>query len=95
MKISIIAYTISLAGAYGAYSPFWSIPPAYLSGSAVAAGIALINSIGNLGGFLGPYAMGHISKITNSYSLGVTFLAICMMVSAVLITVFVTRMEKH
>lgn len=94
VMLAMLFYTISLAGAYGAYSPFWSIPPQYLSGTAAAAGIALINSVGNLGGFLGPYVMGHISSITGAHHTGILFLAACMIVSATLITIFVHRMEK-
>ena len=43
--------TVSLCGAFGAYSPFWAIPPSFLTGAAAGGAIALINSIGNLGGF--------------------------------------------
>lgn len=92
--VALATYTVSLAGAYGAFSPFWSIPPAYLSGTAAAAGIALINSVGNLGGFLGPYVMGYVSNATGSSDTGVLFLGGCMMISAILITVFVSKMEK-
>lgn len=94
ITLGLIFYTVSLAGAYGAYSPFWSIPPAYLSGTAAAAGIALINSVGNLGGFFGPYVMGYVSQFTGSYDYGVLFLAACMVLSALNITVFVHQTGK-
>ena len=90
----LIVYAISLAGAYGAYSPFWAIPPAYLSGTAAAAGIALINSVGNLGGFVGPYVMGYISTATGSFDAGILFLAACMVVSALIVTVCVRQTGK-
>lgn len=87
---AIVIYTISLCGAYGAYTPFWAIPPSYLSGSAVAAGIALINSVGNLGGFFGPYLLGALSSSTGSYTFGIFALAGFMIISS-LIVIFVIK----
>lgn len=91
---SLVVFTIALSGSYGAYSPFWAIPPAYLSGPAAAAGIALINSIGNLGGFAGPYIMGYVSTMTGSFDTGVLFLAACMVASAFVILVLVKQTGK-
>jgi ACS family tartrate transporter-like MFS transporter len=45
-----------------AWSPIWSLPNEFLTGFSAAAGIAFINSVGNLGGFIGPYAMGAITR---------------------------------
>jgi predicted MFS family arabinose efflux permease len=94
VTLGLIVYAIALAGAYGAYSPFWAIPPAYLSGTAAAAGIALINSVGNLGGFVGPYVMGYISTATGSFDAGIMFLAACMVISALIVTVCVRQTGK-
>ena len=49
---------------------FWTLPTAMLSGTAAAGGIAMINAVGNLGGFLGPYMVGFIKDITGSFSIG-------------------------
>ena len=54
---------------------FWTLPTAVLSGSAAAAGIAVINSIGNLAGFFGPYAMGWIKDATGSFAGGLLLIA--------------------
>jgi len=54
---------------------FWTFPAAFLSGAAAAGGIALINSIGNLAGFAGPYAMGRIKDVTGSYTGGLLSLS--------------------
>jgi len=54
---------------------FWTLPTAFLSGAAAAAGIAVINSIGNLAGFAGPFAMGWIKDQTGSYAGGLLLLA--------------------
>ena len=49
----------------------------FLSGTAAAGGIALINSIGNLGGYLGPFIVGSIKETTNSFGIALYFLAAC------------------
>ena len=54
---------------------FWTLPTAFLSGAAAAAGIAVINSIGNLAGFAGPFAMGWIKDHSGSYAGGLLLLA--------------------
>jgi ACS family tartrate transporter-like MFS transporter len=54
---------------------FWTLPTGFLTGSAAAGGIALINSIGNLGGFVGPYAVGWIKNATGETTLGLVVLA--------------------
>jgi MFS transporter, ACS family, tartrate transporter len=51
------------------------LPTAFLSGTSAAGGIAMINSIGNLGGFVGPYVMGTLKDLTGDYSLGLRLLA--------------------
>jgi MFS transporter, ACS family, tartrate transporter len=84
--ISIAMISIAAIGIYGAKSPFWTLPPALLTGSAAAAGIALINSIGNLGGFFGPAMVGWVSTLTGSFEAplyvlgGMQFLAAVMVV---------------
>ena len=66
---------------------FWPLPTAMLSGTAAAGGIALINSLGNLGGFFGPYVMGLIRNATGSFSVGMVVLACGTLVSAILVFV--------
>jgi ACS family tartrate transporter-like MFS transporter len=62
-------------GIFGALPPFWTLPTALLSGTAAAGGIALINSIGNLSGFVGPYAVGWVREATGSFPLALLVLA--------------------
>jgi ACS family tartrate transporter-like MFS transporter len=62
----------------------------FLTGAAAAAGIALINSIGNLGGYVGPFIVGWIRQSTHSFEMGLYFLAACALLSAA-ITYFATR----
>ena len=64
---------------------FWPLPTAMLPGTAAAGAIALINSLGNLGGFFGPYAMGLISHATGNFSLGMLTLACGTLVSSIVV----------
>jgi ACS family tartrate transporter-like MFS transporter len=73
------------AGVYGLLAPFWSMPNEFLSGFSAAAGIAFINSVGNIGGFVGPYVMGTISKQTGSFRGGLVVASISLFTSAMLI----------
>jgi len=66
---------IATAGFYGTKGPFWSMPSMLLTGTAAAAGIAWINSIGNVGGAVGPALVGWIKDFTGSYSGGLYGLA--------------------
>jgi ACS family tartrate transporter-like MFS transporter len=76
-----------LAGACTtAFMPsFWALPTAMLSESAAAASIGLINSIGNVGGFVGPYAVGYLRTFTGSFNSSLLFLIAALFLSAVLI----------
>jgi MFS family permease len=81
--IAIVALLSLLAiGAYGWCAPFFALPCEFLTGSAVAAGVALINSIGNIGGFVGPYAIGVVSGWTGGIYGAFALLGIPMLLSA-------------
>jgi len=88
--VSIAAMSVAAIGIYGSRPAFWPLPTAFLTGTAAAGGIALVNSIGNLGGFIGPYAVGWIRDSTQSYEAGLFFLAACAALSAVLAYFVVT-----
>ena len=64
---------------------FWAMPPQFLGGTAAAAGIALINSIGNLGGFVGPATIGALHDLTGSYTGGLLALTAALIVEAILV----------
>jgi ACS family tartrate transporter-like MFS transporter len=87
--IALTAISLAAAGIYASKPAFWPLPSRFLSGTAAAGGIALMNAIGNLGGFVGPYAVGWIKDSTQSYATGLYFLAACAAVSAVLAWVLV------
>jgi nitrate/nitrite transporter NarK len=83
---AIAALAVGLFFLLGAHPVFWSMPAALLSGSAAAAGIALINSIGNLGGFVGPYLVGLMKDATGSTDGGLVTLAVILLFGAFLAT---------
>jgi ACS family tartrate transporter-like MFS transporter len=66
-------------------SVFWAIPPMFLGGTAAAASIALINSIGNLGGFVGPALVGYLRTGRDSYTEGLLVLSAALVLQALLI----------
>jgi MFS transporter, ACS family, tartrate transporter len=80
--VALIAFQMA---AGGIAPTFWPLPTAMLTGSAAAGGIALINSVGNLGGFLGPYAMGVIRDATGSFPLGLLVIAMGSVVAGLVV----------
>ena len=87
---ALVTMSVAAVGLYGSRPCFWPMPSLFLTGAAAAGGIALINSIGNLGGYVGPFIVGWIKQSTDSFEMGVYFLAGCALTSA-LITYFATR----
>jgi MFS transporter, ACS family, tartrate transporter len=73
---STIALSLALIGIYASIATSWTLPTAFLTGTAAAGGLALINSIGNLGGFVGPYFMGWIKTATGGYSLALLIIGV-------------------
>jgi ACS family tartrate transporter-like MFS transporter len=80
---SLVGMSIAAMGFYGSKGPFWAMPPMFLTGTAAAASIAWINSIGNLGGFFGPWYVGVMKDLTGSYAGGLYGLALLCLGSAI------------
>jgi len=81
---AMIALTIASVGDLGTRGPFWALPTRFLTGSAAAAGIALINTCASVGGFVGPYAIGFLRDLTGgSNAAGLVFLGVLMLLAAV------------
>jgi MFS transporter, ACS family, tartrate transporter len=80
---SIVGLIIAAAGIWGALGPFWAFAGSFLSGTGAAGGFALINSIGNLGGFTGPYLMGFLRDSTGSYTTGIVFLGLMVLTGGI------------
>jgi MFS transporter, ACS family, tartrate transporter len=83
--LMMIAIIFAQVGQSSIAPPFWALPTSMLSGTAAAGGIALINSVGNLGGFLGPYMMGAIKDATGSFSIGLLSIATGALVATIVL----------
>ena len=90
----LVALSIVNVGISAAKAPLWAMPSAFLSGAGAAAGIAMINSIGNLGGFVGPFAIGWLKNVTGGYSAGLYVVAGTLAVSAV-VTLLLSHQAKQ
>jgi ACS family tartrate transporter-like MFS transporter len=85
VALVVLSFTLSQLGQRSVMSVFWAIPPMFLGGTAAAAGIALINSIGNLGGFVGPTVVGWLRGSSGSYTSGLLVLAAALVIEAVVV----------
>ena len=85
---ALVGMSIAAMGFYGSKGPFFAMPPMFLSGTALAAGIAWINSIGNLGGFFGPWYVGAMRDLTGNFSGGLYGLALLGLVSSIVCALF-------
>ena len=74
--LSVMFLSLASAGLLSAYGPFWPLPSKFLSGSAAAGGIGLINSLANLSGFVGPYAIGLLNSASGNFRSGFLLLSI-------------------
>lgn len=90
----ILSLALAAVGVYVSIVPFWAVPPTFLGGTAAAGGIALINSIGNLGGFAGPYAVGWVKETTQSYSAGLLALAVALAAAGASMLAVRTRLTR-
>lgn len=78
----MLALTIAAVGDLGTRGPFWALPTRFLTGSAAAAGIGLINTMASLGGFVGPSAVGLVRELTGSFAGGLVFLATLLLLAS-------------
>ncbi len=83
--LAVSMFCLAAAGTAGYLPGFWALPTSFLTGTAAAAAIGLINSFGNLGGFVGPYIVGYLSKKTSSYVGGVLYLSASALAASMLI----------
>jgi MFS transporter, ACS family, tartrate transporter len=85
--ITMVVLTVAAIGVFCTFGVFWTLPTAWLSGTAAAGAIALINSIGNLAGFAGPYLIGWVQETTGSTSTGLLVLALLPLLGGLLVFV--------
>ena len=91
---TIIVITVTACSIFAALPNFWTIPSKFLTGAAAAAGIALINTLGNVAGFAAGYATGGLKNLTGSYTLSMFVVGGLMLVSALLM-VLLDRNSKQ
>jgi MFS transporter, ACS family, tartrate transporter len=89
----ILALVAVNVGISAAKAPLWAMPSMFLSGAGAAAGIAMINSVGNLGGFAGPFVIGWLKNLTGSYAAGLYVVAGTLAVSAI-VTLILSRQAR-
>lgn len=85
LLLPLAGLCLAAFGLYGAQSVFWTLPARMLSGSTAAVGIAVINSVGNLGGYVGPFAVGLVKDRTGSLTYGIYFLAAGLLLTVALL----------
>jgi MFS family permease len=82
--LELVFLILTGIGVYAPFGPFWAIPSALMSVEVVGAGIGIINAIGNLGGFAGPYMVGYIQGATHNGLIGQLILAMCLFITGVI-----------
>jgi len=87
--LSLCLLCVATIGINGSNPPFWPLPSAYLTGPAAAAGIALVNSVGNLGGFAGPYMLGWAKQFSTNFSGGLYMLGCLGVVGTIMTMIFI------
>ena len=85
LAVALTALSIAAFGIWGTLGPFWTLPTAFLRGTAAAGGIALVNSVGNVGGFIGPILVGWIRESTGQFATGLLTLAGILVLGAVVV----------
>ena len=82
---SVAALSVAMIGLASIFGPFWALASGAARGVGAAAAIALINSVGNTGGFVGPYLLGAISDATHSFAAGLLVIAALMLTGGILL----------
>ncbi|HEY8255635.1 MAG TPA: hypothetical protein VIG39_13390, partial [Rhizomicrobium sp.] len=92
----LITLSLGVTGIFCYAAVFWAVPSSMLTGAAAAAGLALVNTVANVGSFAGPYALGWVKDATGSFSLGIVALGFGPLVAAVIAASLraATRYEK-
>ena len=83
--VTIVMFVAAAAGIYATLPIFWTLPTRLLSGTAAAGGIALINSVGNLGGYIGPFFIGWVLEVTGDHRAGLVGLGSALIFAALLV----------
>ena len=85
LALTIVTVSVAVLGVFSMMGPFWAMPTGILQGGAAAAGIALINSIGNLGGFVGPYVIGLVRTSSGEFRGGLLLVSAALFASGLVV----------
>jgi D-galactonate transporter len=85
LVVAMMALTLAAAGASAAQASFWSLPPSFLTGAAAAAGIALVNSLGNIAGMASTSLVGWLTDVTGSPSSSLYLFAVLLVAGALMV----------
>lgn len=83
--LSIVLLTVITVAVYATYGPFWSLPSLFLTGQSAAVGLAAINSVANLGGFVGPFAFGALKDSTGNNNWGLALVSVTCLIAAAMV----------
>ena len=81
----VVLLTVITVAVYATYGPFWSLPSLFLTGQSAAVGLAAINSIANLGGFVGPFGFGALKDATGSNNWGLAIVSATCLIAAAMV----------
>lgn len=95
LVIGAIGISIATIGFWTSNVVAWTLSPKYLSGAALASGLALVNSVGNLGGFFGPFVIGWLRQISGGYRLSLGFLAAILVVNGLIVVALQFFDQRH
>ncbi|MCX7012162.1 MAG: hypothetical protein NTW86_06290 [Candidatus Sumerlaeota bacterium] len=87
LYVAVCGFILVAVGVFCAMSAFWPLPSARLRGTAAAAGIAVVNSVGNLGGFVGPYIIGYVRDTRLGFAGGLCVTGLFLAIGAALVVV--------
>jgi ACS family tartrate transporter-like MFS transporter len=93
LVLSLVALSVAAMGVWGALGPFWALPTAFLTGRAAAGGVALVNSVGNIGGFVGPTLVGYVRDTTGGFAAGLWVLAAGLAIGAAIVLLMPARID--
>lgn len=93
--LAVVALCVAAAGILSGLSLFWGIPSAFLAGTSAAVGIAGINCVGNLAGFVSPYMVGLLNVMTHDNRAGLYAVAVCMIIGAFLVRMISGKLADH
>lgn len=82
---SLVLLSIAMLGLASMFGPFWTLATSFVHGVGAAAGIALINSVGNVGGFVGPYGIGYLRDTTGGFAAGLVAIGVVVVIGGALV----------